>query len=147
MVEPGPDYDRLCEEITQGLATFVDVDTKRPVVEEVVRSDRLFPRGRRRDQLPDLLVRWSTEPACSHRAIVSPRYGSIPWPTPGRNPDGRSGNHRGEGFLLARGGSIRPSSAFEGGDILDLAPTLYARLGLQPRPEWSGKVLLPILDD
>jgi len=35
IVEPGDEYDWLCSKIAEGLATFVDADTKEPVVESV----------------------------------------------------------------------------------------------------------------
>lgn len=144
MVEPGDAYDRLCAEIGEGLGSFFDADTRKPIVEEVTRTDRVYHSGGRLDYLPDLLVRWSAGPASKLRAATSRRHGTILWPTPGLNPDGRSGNHRGEGFLVAWGGSIPPNSTIEGGDILDLAPTVCTMLGLAGRPDWQGKVLLPV---
>lgn len=140
-VSPGAEYDRLCDEISMGLAAFVDADSGEPVVEEVVRSDRLYPDGEKVADLPDLIVRWVSTPASSHRAVVSPRHGSIDWPTPGSHPDGRSGNHRAEGFLLASGEGISEETPLEGAHIVDLAPTVFALLGLPARPEWTGSVL------
>ncbi len=140
IVDPAS-YDELCQELAEGLSTFVDADSGEPVVERVVRSDQLYPEAERSDRLPDLLVLWSSSPACGHRAVRSPRYGEIAWPTPGRNPDGRSGNHRDEGFLIARGPRFTPGATIEGGDILDLAPTVSALLNLPARPEWVGRPL------
>lgn len=145
IVEFGEDYERLCAEIAEGISTFVDADTGEPIVESVIRSDYLFTQGSRRDLLPDLIVRWVSSRAADHRAIISPRYGSIPWPTPGRNPDGRSGNHRPEGFLLAAGSGIRSGSRVENGHILDLAPTIYALLGVSNPTEMCGNVLSSIM--
>jgi predicted AlkP superfamily phosphohydrolase/phosphomutase len=136
--------DELCAEISEGLSSFVDADTGEPVADRVVRRDELYPDGERCGRLPDLLVLWSPIPACKHRAVSSPRYGVIPWPTPGRSPDGRSGNHRGEGFLLARGAGVPAGSTITGGDILDLLPTLADLLDLEPRAEWEGKTLVPV---
>jgi len=101
VVEPGAEYDRLCETLAEGLMTFVDADTQQPVVSDVRRCDELFGDGTHLHELPDLIVRWAPSDAATHRAIASPRHGSIAWPDPGSNPDGRSGNHRPEGFLLA----------------------------------------------
>ena len=144
IVEPGEEYDRLCAEIIEGLSTFVDADTSEPVVESVMRSDQLFSQGLRRNNLPDLLVRWASSPAANHKAVVSPRYGSISWPIPGRNPDGRSGNHRPEGFLIAVGDNVQPASQIEGAHILDLAPTVYALLNIPKPSEMCGDVLSAI---
>ena len=141
VVQPGSEYDLLCDEISSGLATFVDADSGKPIADEVVRSDRLYPDGPRRADLPDLIVRWCPSPASAHRAIVSPIHGSIDWPTPGGHPDGRSGNHRPEGFLLAGGEGIERGAALDGAHIVDLAPTVFSLLGLSPRPEWTGSAI------
>lgn len=143
IVAPGAEYERLCGTIAEGLATFVDADTGAPVVDTVMRIDRLFPRGARRDHLPDLVVRWASSPAARHRELVSSRYGSIPWPTPGRNPDGRSGEHRPEGFLLAVGDGIAPEHRLETAHILQLAPTVCALLDV-PRPSSMCRDALPV---
>lgn len=134
IVDPGEEYDALCTEIQDGLATFSDADTGESLVKEVARVDRVFAEGDRRHHLPDLLVRWSDTPASTHRRIVSPRFGEFDWPTPGGTPDGRSGNHRDEGILVAAGEGIRERSAIDSGSILDLAPTVFDLFGV-PRPE------------
>jgi predicted AlkP superfamily phosphohydrolase/phosphomutase len=141
IVEAGIEYNRLCEDIIEGLNTFVDADTGERVVENIIRSDQLFAHGRRRNNLPDLLVRWTSSPTANHRALISSRYGSIPWPTPGRNPDGRSGNHHPEGFLLAAGDRIRPNLQIENAHILDLAPTVLALLDIPKPSHMCGNVL------
>ena len=132
IVSPGAEYDELCDRIASGIATFCDADTGEPIVHSVKRADRLFPGGARLMDLPDILVRWARTEAAQHREIVSPQYGSVAWPCPGINPDGRSGNHRPEGFLLAAGDGIEPGSEFIDGDIRDLAPTIFRLLDVSP---------------
>ena len=92
----------LTESLDRGLRSFRDVDTGEPLVAEVCRAADVFPQGERSDRLPDLIVRWSEAPAASHRAIASDDYGRIERATPGRIPNGRSGNHRSSGWLIAR---------------------------------------------
>jgi predicted AlkP superfamily phosphohydrolase/phosphomutase len=142
IVEPGPGFDRLCRRITAGLESFVDADTAAPVVARVVRADQALGRGERSAALPDLLVRWADTPACAHRALRSPELGSVPWPIPGRHPDGRSGNHRFQGFLLGVGPGLPRAADLPEGDISDLAPTIRALLGLPPDPTMRGRPLL-----
>jgi predicted AlkP superfamily phosphohydrolase/phosphomutase len=115
------------------------MDTGEPLVVDVVRPAR-FLKGPMQDLLPDLLVTWSKTPASRHRIVGSPRYGSIPWPTPGSNPEGRSGNHTGEGLVIAAGKHIKSRNIKEA-HILDLAPTILALLG-QPVPsQMQGRAL------
>lgn len=129
VVEPGAEYEALCDSIATGLGAWVDADTGEPVVREVARRDRVFPAGPRRSELPDLIVGWAHTPVAAQRAIVAPSLGRIEMPTPGRNPTGRSGNHRPHGFLIGVGPGFEPGSTLETGHILDLAPTVYALLG------------------
>lgn len=140
VVEPGRDYEALCDRIEEGVSTFVDADTGEPLVAEVVRIDEAFGGQSRRAALPDLVLRWAPTPA-RHRRVTSPRFGSIDWPTPGKVPTGRSGNHTAIGFVMARGPGIAPGTAIEGGHILDLPPTVLALLGEAAPPVMTGRVL------
>jgi predicted AlkP superfamily phosphohydrolase/phosphomutase len=141
VVERGSEYDTLCQEIIDALVTFNDADTGAPVVRDVGRSERIYPDGARVLELPDLIVRWATSPAAEHRAVTSPRFGTITMPTPGRNQTGRSGNHRPQGFLIAVGPEFEQGSALEGASILDLAPTVYKVFRLSAPDAMRGRDL------
>lgn len=141
IVEPGQDYRDLCDRIADGLRTFVDEDTGRPIVDRIGYLDALYPTGSMRKHLPDLMVHWVNSSASAHRRIVSPRYGSIPWPTPGSHPQGRSGNHLPTGFVFARSDTIPAGSAIENAHILDLAPSVYRMLDLPAPARFQGKSL------
>jgi predicted AlkP superfamily phosphohydrolase/phosphomutase len=140
LIEPGTDCEALLAEIEDGLGTFADADSGRPLVAATARGDALFGGGARRSMLPDLVIRWDEEEA-AHRAITSPRFGDIAWPTPGRHPAGRSGNHRGEGFLLAAGPGIDVGADPGDPHIVDLAPTVHALLGMAPPAGLPGRPL------
>jgi predicted AlkP superfamily phosphohydrolase/phosphomutase len=145
IVDPGKEYDRVCTQVTEGLLTFVDSDTGEPVVQEVRRIDELFPAGGRRDALPDLIVRWAPSPCANTRVIESPRFGHIPWPTPGKNPNARSGNHTADAFVVAVGDGIAPGSSVDAeAHILDLPPTILALLGEQIPRYMTGEVIREI---
>jgi predicted AlkP superfamily phosphohydrolase/phosphomutase len=139
IVEPGHEYENLCSQISDGVKSFVDADTGEPLVQDVIRPQQVF-KGAMLEDLPDLIVRWAHSPAASHRAVTSPRYGTIPWPTPGRNPEGRSGNHRSQGMLIAAGPGCR-SGSIEGGHIAALAPTILELLEQPIPPEMEGRPL------
>ena len=142
-VEPGREAERLLARIAEGLRSFRDADTGAPLAADVVRCEEAFAAGRRRDLLPDLVVLWTDQPASRHRAIRSDSLGAIRWPTPGRNPDGRAGNHRGEGFLLAAGAGFQENIDAGCADIRDLAPTVCALLGVPPPWPMEGRPLVP----
>jgi len=146
IVEPGEEYEGLCSRICAGLETFVDEDTGAPVVDGIMRIDQLYPAGRMREHLPDLMIRWSASPAAAHRRIVSSRYGAIDWPTPGHHPQGRSGNHLSDGYLLAAGPHVPAGATLDRAHILDLAPTVYELLGLPVPVEMQGSSLVGKLE-
>jgi bisphosphoglycerate-independent phosphoglycerate mutase (AlkP superfamily) len=92
--------------------------------------------------LPDILVKWKFKPAASYTKIISNEYGEIEWPMPGKNPDGRSGNHRPDGFLLAVGKDFKADSAFDKKyHIVDLAPTILNLLNIEKPNKMEGKVI------
>jgi predicted AlkP superfamily phosphohydrolase/phosphomutase len=139
IVKPGAEYDGLCQQIGEGLKTFVDADTGEPIVKDVFRPHQVYE-GEQLADLPDMVVRWAESPASMHRAVSSPKFGVIPWPTPGRNPEGRSGNHRPQGMFIAVGPGIN-AGILPKAHILDLAPTVLSLLD-QPIPvEMEGRPL------
>jgi len=139
---PGKEYDQWCSAIIEDLKTFVDAETRQPIIEEVSRSDEIFKSGQRLQVLPDLIIRWSSTPSVNQRTIVSKLYQSLSISMPERNLDGRSGNHSSEGFLLAIGKEIGHNSKIETGNILDLAPTILALLNVKKPDHMCGKSLL-----
>ncbi len=144
IVAPGDEYQQLCRQIAEGLKSFIDEDSGVPLVESVAMTDDIFPSGRLRDVIPDMIVHWTPGAAACHRRIISPRYGAVPWPTPGRHPQGRGGNHRPLGFVLACGDAFEPGGNIDGTTILDLAPTVYELLG-QPVPaSFRGQSMLAL---
>ncbi len=145
VVEEGEEYDKLCNELYKGLLSFKDAVTNEPVISSIKRKDELFVKGKGFDNLPDLLVQWKDKPASSYSKIVSDEFGEVEWPMPGLNPDGRSGNHRPEGFLLASGKNIKVNSLLKNKHIVDLAPTILNILGVSMPQESDGKVIEEII--
>jgi predicted AlkP superfamily phosphohydrolase/phosphomutase len=140
------EMEALCARLTEGLLSFRDADTGAPIIEEIRRSTEVFPPGERSDRLPDLIVRWHQSTGAPHAAVVSATLGRIDRATPGRIPNGRSGNHTPYGFLLARGPGIAAGAALQpDADILDLAPTAIRRLGGWPGVPLAGKVLAQLV--
>ena len=144
LVEPS-EYVAVCDMIAEGLLGFRDADTGDPVVSRVVRRTDLYAAGARAELLPDLVVVWSDRPVARHAALVSDRHGRVDWPAPGSNPDGRSGNHRLQGWIAAAGPSINSNSETLNGTILDIAPTALALLGLEVPPDMAGTPLSQLM--
>lgn len=139
MVEPGAEYDDLCNDLTEKLNCLINVETGRKAVKEVLRVDQLF----KTDfigHFPDLVVKWTGDYPV--RELFSPDIGSIS----GDSQEVRSGAHRPDGFLIANGRGIRKGKIVEGADIKDIAPTVFSLMG-NPVPEvFGGKILTDIFD-
>lgn len=141
VVQPGTEYDELCNKIIDGLGEFVDADTGEQVVAEAKRMDEICPQHPDLSDLPDIAVKWTSTPCAQHREITSP-YGSIPWPTPGRDFDGRSGNHGCIGFLAARGNRFEAGSEMPALELTGIAPTIYDLIGIDRPKHMKGKSIV-----
>ena len=145
ILTPGDEVDRFCDELRQGLGEFTDPETGRRLVRRVLRTADLYP-GARLDQLPDLLVEWESDRARGTTVVgsgaggvwrgFSERTGMIEH----SNGSGRTGSHRLQGLLFARGPGIRPGTIDRVIPTVNFAPTLTRMLGC----EFSGGSGQPI---
>ncbi len=139
IVQPGAEYDAVCDELTAALLELVNPHTGAPAVREVVRVDERFP-GPRRDYLPDLVVLWSD--ASPITQLSSPRIGTVAAPS----PDGRTGTHAAPGFLIAHGPGIPQAFTAHGAHVRDVAPTILALYGVERSDDMDGAVLVQPLE-
>ena len=110
-IVPAEEYEDVCRAVCEGVMQFHDADDGEPIVEEARPLDLFEPREALRAFMPDVAINWADSPAAKHTSISGPNGASIPWPLPGRNSDGRSGNHTAHGFLVGSG------PAFDGGEL------------------------------
>ena len=138
-VEPGEEYDRLCEELTREFLALVNPATGEKAVSEVIRFRKRYP-GPYADEFPDLIVQWEgTHPI---DALQSPRIGTVS----GILPDKRSGAHQTHGFLIASGGGIMKASGLEPADIVDIAPTILHLQGVAIPSHMDGHALTDMIE-
>jgi predicted AlkP superfamily phosphohydrolase/phosphomutase len=123
IVARGREYDDVLSVLETELRAMVNLETGRPAVEDVFRIHELFP-GPRVDDLPDLAVLWNAEAPIN--SVQSPRLGRMDIPA---NED-RPGNHRPEGFILARGPAIRANAGKLRADVQQMPATLLALHGV-----------------
>jgi predicted AlkP superfamily phosphohydrolase/phosphomutase len=134
IVEPGREYDELCQRIAEGLLTFKDVDTGQRAVHDIGFGAKLYPDARYDVGVPDLVIRWPETPAKTVRAVVSDRFGSVDWPCPGRPLDGRSGHHGPQGWLMAVGEHIEAGRDLGALSAYDFNATIHDLMGV-PQPD------------
>jgi predicted AlkP superfamily phosphohydrolase/phosphomutase len=130
VVEPGREYNELCQEIRSRLVELTNPANGMPAVRHVWIRNEVFP-GERQEQLPDLIVAWNNE--APFRSLASSRLGNIE----GDNADPRPGTHSPYGFLLAGGAGV-PSGIRASGRLVDVAPTIMKMLGLTPSANMDG---------
>jgi predicted AlkP superfamily phosphohydrolase/phosphomutase len=111
------DYDALCAEIAEALASFEDPATGRRLVKEVVKLRDRYG-GDRVDHLPDLVVLW--DDAFQVGEMRSGGAGLIAGPSPDRRP----GTHGAAGFVMA----IGPCADEIWGDVGDVRDIALAAL-------------------
>lgn len=124
LVRPGRERDAVCDRLTEELLALVDPDDRRPIVDSVIRCDRVYA-GEHLDELPDLLVVWRRDAPI--RGAASASVGEIR----ALEPSHRAGNHVEGGILFARGPGIPRAIRWPRADIVDLAPTLAACVGVR----------------
>jgi predicted AlkP superfamily phosphohydrolase/phosphomutase len=139
-VEPGSEFDALCDELVYELGRLKHSDTGAAAVAEVIRVDRVYD-GPFLNDLPDIVVKWKGDRPI--RSLTSDRVGTVA----GENYHERSGSHRPVGFLLAAGRHIVPGSVPTKGHIMDIAPTILYLSGEPVSRSLDGRVLLEIIDE
>jgi predicted AlkP superfamily phosphohydrolase/phosphomutase len=128
IVSPGEETAQLKRLLRDALLQFVDADDGEPVVSDVKFIEEFAPAERLRHFLPDIVVNWAASPAAKHSRIRGPGGSEIGWPAPGRNSDGRSGNHSDRAFLVASGPAFETGAADSWSSILDFADRISALL-------------------
>ncbi len=136
-IRPGTDKANWCDWLEARLLELRDADTGRPIVRRVLRVDELYP-GPRRHDLPDLLVDWHRDAPV--RSAASPVIGEVRGTYRGL----RSGDHRPGGLVLVRDRGVAPGPRPRIIDVVDLAPTIAARLGAE-LPGVTGRVASDLL--
>jgi predicted AlkP superfamily phosphohydrolase/phosphomutase len=138
-IVPPEAYSPLCDEIADGFLGFRDAVSGRAIVRQVHRLDELAPpSAAARRRLPDLVVEWADVPPGAAPVIRSERLGELSWTSP-RLPSGRAGNHQPDGWFVATGPGIGPGPTAAVHPIVDLAPTIYRWLGVEPDPAFTGR--------
>lgn len=147
IVEPGSEYQQLCDELERYLLSLQDADTRRSIVRKVIRARLQAPADApARDMLPDLVVVWDDGSTGESTCIISDLLPGFAVHVPEHNISGRSGNHAGRGWFVAHGaglvkGTLSDPGTLESADcgtIRDLAPSLFKTMGARPLPQFEG---------
>jgi predicted AlkP superfamily phosphohydrolase/phosphomutase len=137
-VEPGAEAGALLDELKREIGVLEDPDSGERIVKRVVTATEAFGPDHHAD-IPDLIVVFRDDlgplEACRSERVGVVRRPNLNPKTP------RSGDHTRESRLWAIGPGIEPGP-IEGGNVLDLAPTVLALLGVPAPDDLDGRPLL-----
>ncbi len=140
IVDPGAEYDRICEMLTRELLAVTNLETGQPLVRRVLKTRDIYS-GEHVDRLPDLMVIWNrTGPV---GAACSDSIGEVRDKFVFKNH--RTGDHtEDDGLLFATGPGIE-AGHIGSISVADLAPTITAMLGVE-LPNSEGQVIEAIVN-
>jgi predicted AlkP superfamily phosphohydrolase/phosphomutase len=139
-VEPGADAAALIERLKQELLALHDPVSGEPIVARVFTADEAFGASRHPD-LPDLICVFRTDLGMLERCVSPSLAGEVH--VPAHHPHApRSGDHTTHSRLWASGPSLRPAQVGGPANVLDIAPTVLAALGVALPGGLDGRPLV-----
>ena len=134
IVEPGANYERVLQDLTQRLRKLTDPETRQPLIGPIWRREDLYT-GAHTDESPDLQflpTDMTNKPLgtldLTSNKFITPVYGN-------------SGDHRMHGIMIGRGPDLKQGLAFDDARIIDYAPTILHTFGVEIPSDMDGHVL------
>ena len=140
VVEPGEEYERLRETLYSTAQDLVNPANGKPAAHAVYKPQEMY-QGPCRAQMPDVVIAWNLEAkitkdlaagSCGQVHSQYAPYQLIPYYT---------GNHKPNAFAAMVGPGIARGQALAGASILDIAPTILARFGIERPDHMDGRVV------
>jgi predicted AlkP superfamily phosphohydrolase/phosphomutase len=119
VVQPGPEYDRVCSQLIADLGEVKNAETGEPLAKEIILTREHY-KGENLDYLPDILVTWNRSAPIN--AAQSPKIGTIDMD--GIVTDIRSGDHRPVGRFFAVSPDWPHQKLNEAVKVEDFVPTI-----------------------
>jgi predicted AlkP superfamily phosphohydrolase/phosphomutase len=129
-IDPGAEYDAVCADLIEAILELERPDTGDRAVQSVVRTDSVYG-SETHPNIPDLVVHFDESRPLT--AVRSARVGTVGRPLK-EHVINRSGDHTPHSRIWVRGPGIAGGRVVEGGDVLDLTPTILELLRV-PVPE------------
>jgi predicted AlkP superfamily phosphohydrolase/phosphomutase len=135
-VSAGAEFDAVSERIADQLQAFVNCDTGKPVVSQIIRRSDFFS-GPMEEHLPDLMVEWSREGPVS--SVYSPSTGIVQ----GVYRKCRTGDHRPAGWYALSNMGLEAGPQPGPAAVMDYATTVSEYLGVS-QPHLEGRSLIDL---
>ena len=131
LVQPGTEYEQLCDRLGDALRALENVDTGRKAVQWVARASALY-QGPHLNALPDLFVEWDHSAPITR--LRSPQIGTVEGNAGGQ----RTGSHWRGGLWLGSGPNFCSGNVDEVNTV-DLAPTILDFFGVHAPRDYEGR--------
>ncbi len=141
IVEPGEEYEKLCQDIANQLRVIVDPTDDLPLIDQIYFRNDLY-KGDHLEDAPDLLCVMRGFTYITRKGYEFATRRGMLFAQPYTN---ETGSHRLEGILIASGPDICKPKTLRTSDIQDLAPTCLHLLGCPVPSNMDGKVISDIL--
>lgn len=139
-VEPGKEYQDLCEKIYRIVTTMINPANGALAARAVYKTDDIY-HGHCRSHMPDIIINWNDDAKITTE-LLTEKYGLACSKEPGcALAPYYTGNHRPNAFMVSQGPGISQGAVCEGTSILDLAPTILNQFGIDPPDYMDGRVL------
>jgi predicted AlkP superfamily phosphohydrolase/phosphomutase len=125
VVTPGAEFQAVVAQTAAQLRELINPATGERAVQEIYFPSKQFA-GPRSSELPDIAVVWN--PNSPITALNSSAIGTIS----GKSTEGRTGNHRPDGFALFSGAAYSGHRNVMNGDPRQIAPTILKHFGVTP---------------
>jgi predicted AlkP superfamily phosphohydrolase/phosphomutase len=153
-VEPGRPYEELRDRLIGLLGAWRHPDTGERIVEKVYRREELYA-GPCVHEFPDIVVKWGQLRGYTYTFKNSAKSRDLAWlkqldphaPESLETFLGKSGHHRDDGILVARGAGIRQGATILGARLIDLAPTILHLQEVPVPAHMDGRVLEDLFTD
>jgi predicted AlkP superfamily phosphohydrolase/phosphomutase len=136
VVEPGTEYERLRDCITEEFLKLRDPRTGESIGERAYRREEIY-QGPCLESMPDLLLMIKDFVYTTRQKHGAKGDSLIDVP-----PDTLSGHHRPNGVFIAHGPNVRAGLTAQGARIIDVAPTVLQLMGNPVPDDMDGRVLI-----
>ncbi|MCH8304436.1 MAG: alkaline phosphatase family protein [Candidatus Marinimicrobia bacterium] len=141
IVEPGEEYEKIRDEIIEGLKEINFPGTTKPLFSELLKKEDVY-HGKYLDDAPDIVVVVN-----NHKSLITNNLPALKskFVRPPKNV--AEGTHEPDGIFMAWGASIKPDSNFGEYDIHDMTPTILHAMGEPYFSDMDGKPIYSIFSD
>ena len=139
-VAPGREYEEICDELCRTARAMVNPVNGKPCARAVYKTSEICA-GSFRSHLPDVVITWDPEAKVTTE-LLTDKYGLVRArePSCGVSPF-YSGNHWPNAFAVAVGPEVPRGVTLETQNILDVAPTILSRFGIDAPSHMKGRIL------